>query len=192
VKIDWSTIELRDFAALVSEKLRQGGVETILVGGACVSIYTRNRYQSHDIDLVTSATVKSVVPLLSELGFHRNKTRHFSREGCPYFVDFVAPPAALGSEPVIDRNVIKTRLGQIVMLTATDSVKDRLAAYYHWKDPQSFEQAVLITETNEINLEEVERWSRTEGQEERYLVFFKRLGKHYRTGVTGNKRASTA
>lgn len=178
MKIDWPNIGLMDFAALISEKLRKGGVETLLVGGACVSIYTNNRYQSHDIDLVTSATMKSLVPLLAELGFHRDKTRHFSREGCPFFIDFVAPPAALGSEPVTDRNVMKTRLGRIVMLTATDSVKDRLAAYYHWKDPQSFEQAVLVAETNEVNLEEVARWSRSEGHEERYLDFFKRLGKN--------------
>jgi len=177
VKIDWANIGLRDFAALVTDKLRKGGVETILVGGACVSIYTKNRYQSHDIDLVTSATLKSVAPLLAELGFHRNKTRHFSREGCPFFIDFVAPPAALGSEPVTDKTVMKTRLGKIVMLTATDSVKDRLAAYYHWKDPQSLEQAILMAGTNEVNLGEVERWSRFEGHEERYLDFIMKLGK---------------
>ena len=38
MKIDWGSLSLKNFAALISEKLRQGGVETILVGGACVSM----------------------------------------------------------------------------------------------------------------------------------------------------------
>lgn len=33
------------------------------------------------------------------------------------------------------------------MLTATDSVKDRLASFYHWNDHQSLEQAILINST---------------------------------------------
>lgn len=175
MNIDWKNIRLRDFAALVSEKLRRGGIETILVGGACVSLYTKNRYQSYDIDLVTHAPIKSVTPLLEELGFRREGKRHFTRKDCPFFIDFVSPPASLGSEPVVDRNIVKTKSGTIVMLTATDSVKDRLAAYYHWKDPQCLEQAVLIARVQSVNLKEVKRWSRKEGSEERHQDFVARL-----------------
>ncbi len=68
MKIEWGSIKLKEFAALISETLRREGVETILVGGACVSMYTNNRYQSYDIDLVTHTPVKSIVPILEELG----------------------------------------------------------------------------------------------------------------------------
>jgi hypothetical protein len=175
MKIDWGTITLKNFAAVISEKLRQGGVETILVGGACVSMYTKNRYQSYDIDLVTHASIKSIVPILEEVGFRREGTRHFIKKGCPFFIDFVSPPAALGSEPVVDRSKVKTKYGTIVMLTATDSVKDRLAGYYHWKDPQSFEQALLIAREHNVDLKEIERWSRKEGATERHKDFMKEL-----------------
>lgn len=177
MKIDWESISLREFTARVSEKLRRGRVDVILVGGACVSIYTRNRYQSHDIDLVTHTPLKVVTPLLEEIGFSRKGTRHFTREDCPFFIDFVSPPAALGSEPVRERNVVKTRAGTIVMLTPTDSVKDRLAAYYHWSDPQSLEQALLIALAQKVDVEEIKRWSLKEGSAERYQDFEKRLKK---------------
>ena len=70
-------------AALASEKLRQGGVDSILVGGACVSIYTKNKYQSFDLDFVTHTTIKEVAPLLNELGFRREKSRHFINPELP-------------------------------------------------------------------------------------------------------------
>jgi hypothetical protein len=60
MKIDWKTIGIKELAALVSEKLRKGGVDSILVGGACVSIYTKNKYQSFDLDFVTHAAIKEV------------------------------------------------------------------------------------------------------------------------------------
>lgn len=40
-------------AGYVSEELRKRAIETILFGGACVTIYTQNRYQSYDLDYVT-------------------------------------------------------------------------------------------------------------------------------------------
>lgn len=44
--IDWEHISLKKLAGYVSEELRKCGIETILVGGACVTIYSENRYQS--------------------------------------------------------------------------------------------------------------------------------------------------
>ncbi len=79
--IDWQNIGIRDLAALVSERLRRGGVDSILVGGACVSIYTKNKYQSFDLDFVMHATMKEIAPLLAGLGFQRESSRHFVRHG---------------------------------------------------------------------------------------------------------------
>jgi hypothetical protein len=63
------------------------------------------------------------------------------------------------------------------MLTPTDSVKDRLAAWYHWKDPQSLEQALLVAAAQKVELTEVRRWSAREGFKEEYRTFEKRLKK---------------
>lgn len=51
--IDWENITLAGLAGYVSEELRKWGIETILVGGACVTIYSESRYQSYDVDYVT-------------------------------------------------------------------------------------------------------------------------------------------
>jgi hypothetical protein len=48
MKIDWQKIGIKELAVLISEKLRGEGVDSILVGGACVTIYTKNKYQSFD------------------------------------------------------------------------------------------------------------------------------------------------
>ena len=177
MKIDWKRIEIEDLAALISETFRRHGIDAILVGGACVSIYTRNEYQSFDLDYVTHASLKEIVPVLSEIGFHRESSRHFARPECPFFIEFVAPPAAIGREPLKGTGELKTRFGMIVLLTPTDSVKDRLAAYYHWNDPQALEQALMVARAQKVEMREVKRWSEQEGHAEKYQVFVRRLKK---------------
>jgi len=175
MKIDWQKIEIKEMAALISEKLRGEGVDSILVGGACVSIYTKNKYQSFDLDFVTHAAIKEVTILLAELGFQRESSRHFIRRDCPFFIEFVAPPAAVGNEPLKGEKKLKTKFGTIVLMTPTDSVKDRLAAYYHWNDQQALEQAIMVAESQKINFHEVKRWSEKEGHIGKYQQFIKRL-----------------
>lgn len=47
--IDFSTISLGDLAALVNKIFSEHGMKTVLVGGACVAIYSHNRYLSSDL-----------------------------------------------------------------------------------------------------------------------------------------------
>lgn len=171
MKIDWKHIGIKQLAAVIFGKLNENGIDAILVGGACVSIYTKNKYLSSDLDFVSASSLKEISPALAELGFERKSSRHFERKDCPFFVEFVAPPAAIGDEPIKERNTLKTRLGSIVLLTPTDSVKDRLAAYYHWNDPQALEQALMLAKTQKINFSKVKRWSEKEGHREKYDVF---------------------
>lgn len=175
MKIKWKSIGIKELAAIVSDKLNESGIDAILVGGACVSIYTKNKYLSSDLDFVSSASIKEIAPVLLELGFKRKSSRHFEKNDCPFFIEFVSPPAALGSEPVMETNILKTRFGDIILLTPTDSVKDRLAAYYHWNDPQALEQALLIARSQKIRLREIKRWSEKEGQKEKYNAFINML-----------------
>jgi len=61
------------------------------------------------------------------------------------------------------------------LLTPTDCVKDRLAAYYHWDDEQSLQQAVWVAQQNSVNLESIKEWSIKENSEQKYLNFFNKL-----------------
>jgi hypothetical protein len=50
------------------------------------------------------------------------------------------------------------------LLSPTDCVKDRLAAYYHWNDRQCLEQALLVAAMRTVYLKEIERWSAVENK----------------------------
>ena len=174
--IDWANISLRDFAGFISEELRKKGIDTILVGGACVTIYSKNRYQSYDLDYVTYDDMKKVKKALEELGFIK-KQKYFEHMDCPWFIEFVSPPVAVGNEPIQKFNSVKTPLGMIKMIHPVDSVKDRLASFYHWNDKQGLEQAVNICLEQEIDLEEVKRWSVREKQITKFEIFRELLKK---------------
>ncbi len=175
MKINWKDIDIKELAAIVSSRLNEEGIDAILVGGACISIYTKNKYLSSDLDFVSYATIKEITPPMLDLGFKRESSRHFIQKDCPFFVEFVAPPLAIGRERVKDKKELRTKFGKIILLTPTDSVKDRLAAYFFWKDPQALEQAILVAKAQKINLSEIRRWSAKEGFEDKYRNFLKRI-----------------
>lgn len=177
--IDWTTISLKKFAGFISEELRKRGIETVLVGGACVTIYSKNRYQSYDLDYVTYEDMKKVRKALYDLGF-KEKNRYFFREDCQWLVEFVSPPVAVGSESVQTFHILQTSLGSIKLLRAVDSVKDRLASYYHWSDKQSLEQAINICIEQDIDFDELEKWSKAEKQDEKFKIFKELLSSHNR------------
>lgn len=174
--IEWEKISLKELAGYVSEELRKRNIETILVGGACVTIYSENRYQSYDLDYVVYEDMRKVKKALLELGFIE-KARYFHHEGCPWFVEFVSSPVAVGNEYVRNFGSVETRFGTIKLLRPVDSVKDRLGAFYHWNDRQGLEQAINICFEQDIDLAEVEHWSLAEGYQEKYKIFLERFKK---------------
>lgn len=61
------------------------------------------------------------------------------------------------------------------LLSPTDCVKDRLAAFYHWDDRQSLDQAILVCRDNNVDLKEIERWSLNEGMKNKFEAVRKEL-----------------
>ncbi len=171
MKINWKKISISELAAIVSEKLREKDIDSLVVGGACVSIYTRNRYQSSDIDFVSHCTLKQISTALHELGFSRRQSRHFERNDCPFFIEFVSPPAAVGRERIRDTHELTTKFGNLILLSPTDCVKDRLAAFFHWNDLQCLEQALMVAQSQDIDMKEVRRWAIKEGYPDEYKIF---------------------
>ncbi len=137
----------------------------VLSGGACVSIYTQNRYQSYDLDFVENVPTskKRLKEVLSAIGFTESG-RYFTHPDTAFFLDFLAGPLAVGNEPVLETSDMALPTGTLVLLSPTDCVKDRLAAYYHWGDRQCLEQALLVTENTAVNLRNIRRWSAGEGK----------------------------
>lgn len=176
-KFNWKEMGVEEISAAICKCLHAHNIKVTLCGGACVTIYSDNQYKSGDLDFVmTDYSLKEIDPIMEELGFIRTRNhRHYENPECPYFVEFPPGPLTIGEELVKKRNYIKTKYGELCLLTPTDSVKDRLAAFYHWNDRQSLEQAALICKTKKIDLKEVERWSKGEGSIEKYKYFLDKL-----------------
>ena len=162
-------------AAIISGHLQKNGIEAVLVGGACVSIYSDNKYISYDIDLITTSSIKTMIPVLEQLDFKNTGGRLFENPKCKFLIDFVAPPVSIGDAPVSEFNYINTRFGTICLLTPTDCVKDRLAAYFFWNDLQSLDQAVVVSKRNKIDMQDVKKWSEKQGELEKYNIFIKKI-----------------
>jgi len=106
MKIGWKNISVKDLAALVCKKLNDKEIDAVLVGGACVTIYTKNQYVSYDLDFVSHTSLKEISRVLADIGFRRESARHFVRKDCPYFIEFVTPPLSIGSEPIKNKKKI--------------------------------------------------------------------------------------
>lgn len=169
-------MNLKELACLIYETLKENNIDVVLVGGACVSIYSQNRYQSYDLDFITYESLKSVEKALKKLGFKRSG-RCFSHEGSPFLLDFLNPPIAIGHEAIRQFKTLKTAAGSLQLLTPTDCVKDRLSAYFHWDDIQSLEQALLVSKNHTIKPEVLMNWAKAEGFIDKFQKFLNHLKK---------------
>ncbi len=160
---------------LVCEALKQAGIGAFLSGGAVVTIYSDNKYQSYDLDFVSHGDFKKISAVMIDLGFSRERGRHFVHPDSQYFVEFPGTAMSVGDEPIREFEEIKTKAGTLKLLTPTYCVMDRLAAYYHWGDEQSLEQAVVVAQAKPIKLAKVKEWSKREGKSEKFALFVARL-----------------
>ena len=166
----------RELAAFVSDHLRTHGIDTVLTGGACVSLYTGNRYESYDLDFVniSEAPTARIQAALLQIGF-APEGRIYVNSKVKYSIDILNPPLSIGAEKITATNTIAVKKMQLKLLTRTDSVRDRLAAFYFWNDLQALEQAVMVARDNEVNLAGIRRWSKKEKESEKFKLFKKKL-----------------
>jgi len=166
------TPDLRQVALRVGDTLRRHGIEAVLTGGACAALHSGGVHQSVDADFVLTGVVRQadLDLAMSSIGFTRRRDRYVHPE-LQFFIEFPRGPLAVGG----DANIRPERKssGRLSMLTlsATDSCRDRLAAYYHWNDRHSLEVAVEIARRNRVNLSRIRRWSRDEGAVEKFEEF---------------------
>lgn len=167
---------LVEVAAWVCKALAKEGIEPVLVGGAAVSAHTANRYLSLDVDLATQAPEDRIAKVMESIGFTKTG-RVWSHPQLAPTVDFVPGPPAAGRSNFSKFMTLKTRYGPVTVTTPTQSVMDRLAAFYHWNDHQSLKQALLIARRRKIDLRAVHTWSDGEGMTVKYEVFRRRLAR---------------
>ena len=169
-------MNIGELAAYVCSYLFGNGIKCVLSGGACVSIYTENLYQSYDIDFIDNYfnPQYKIADLLKAIGFNR-QDRYFRHNDTKLFIEFPTGPLSVGSETVKEISEIEFSTGRLYLLSPTDCVKDRLCAYFYWDDQQSLEQAIKVVTSQKVDLDEVRRWSLVEGMQTKFEIFFKKL-----------------
>jgi len=182
-------------ARVVGDALRRYGIRAVLGGGACANVYSSGRYQSADVDFVLSGNItqERLDEAMASVGFKRSGDR-FAHPRLSFFVEFPRGPLAIGSDYKI--RPIEWRSGRLRLLglSATDSCRDRLAAFYHWNDRQSLKTAVMIASRNRVNLSLIRRWSMEEGAASRFEEFLEALerarARRRRAGAQGRSRSA--
>jgi hypothetical protein len=159
---DMSRLEL---AGLVSAEFQKSGINVVLSGGSCVSVYSEEQYVSIDLDFVNVAFTKrdQIRNVMESLGFREEK-RYFRHPDTDLLVEFPPGPLGVGQEPVKRIVELQTGTGILRIISPTDCVKDRLAWYYHDGDTECLRQAILVANHCAIDLKEIERWSEVESK----------------------------
>jgi hypothetical protein len=165
-----------ELAAYVQSHMLKHGITVVLSGGAAVSIYTRNKYVSRDVDLVNVNLVEraKIRAAMRLVGF-RERSRYFVHPDSPYLVEFPAGPLAIDDQPVTAFSEIRYTTGTLRVITPTDCVKDRLAAFYFWNDQQALSQAVMVARARRVNKSQIRRWSLDADMLDKYQEFLRKL-----------------
>ncbi len=169
-------MDMKELGGFICDALIAKKIHVVLSGGSCVEIYSQGEYTSWDLDLINqyNEQFKKIHAVMSELGF-RERDRYFIHKETKLFVEFPSGPLGVGDAPVDEIAEIDTEAGVLRLLTPTDCIKDRLAAYYHWDDEQCLQQAVWVAQQNEFNQASVEDWSAKENSLDKYSKFIKLL-----------------
>ena len=165
-----------ELASYVCSKLEENNIEVVLSGGSCVEIYSRGDYTSYDIDLINryNDTFFKIKSTMEALGFEE-EGKYFVFKDTQFYIEFPSGPLGVGDAPVEKIEEISTKYGILKLLTATDCIKDRLSAYYHWDDEQGLQQAIWVAQQNEINFDDLKEWSSKEQSLSKYSNFINGL-----------------
>ena len=172
------TMSRKDFAAAVVQQLEKYDLSAVLVGGACVSIYTDEKHASRDLDFISPYSHEAIAKALTEIGFEK-EGRYFKHPQSELYVEFPTGPVAIGNEiPVNPEGELKVKNTIVKMYSPTQCVMDRLSAWFHWNDRRSLIHALWVCEKHPVNIDKIKRWAGKEGEAEKLKIFmdeFKKL-----------------
>ena len=167
-------MNIKEFAIYVAGELKKSGIDVILTGGAVVSIYSNNKYVSNDLDFLSSSDHQKITDAMLALGF-KSEGKDFHHPHSIFYVEFPGRTLVIGDSPMQPEGEIKEGAFRLKLLSPTQCVMDRLAAFFHWKDRQSLDQAVLVAKSHPVKFKDLEKWSASEGMLDKYKTFLNEL-----------------
>jgi hypothetical protein len=160
MSIDLKNCTEEELWKYVAVHLKKHNIDTILVGGAVVSIYSEGAYESGDLDFVlTDMFVKNLPAIMGEIGFFKMSGRHYEHPECKHlFVEFPSSFLEIGEDNQIIPDEVSVEGTKIKILSPTDCVKDRLAGYMYFKSRDNFDQALLVAKKHSVDLAKIKSW----------------------------------
>ena len=155
---------LQELAGIVYAHLIKNNITATLTGGSVVTIYTDNKYESQDLDFISPDEHKEIVAVMAKINFTPDpkNLKNLRHPQCSFTVEFPGRVTMIGGafekvDHEVELNGVKVK-----MLSPTQSVMDRLAAFIAWKDVQGLDQAEWICEKHPVNLEKILAWAKAE------------------------------
>ncbi|MHC4955902.1 MAG: hypothetical protein ACYTGZ_18805 [Planctomycetota bacterium] len=179
MSIDLATCTVEELWRLVAAHLEKRGIGVVLVGGAVVSVLSRDAYRSGDLDFVRDDLFgrQDIEEVMAEIGFRR-RNRHFVHPKCLHlFVEFVSGPVGIGEDTNITPDEVTEDGVTIKILSPTDCVRDRLCGFIYHGTRDQMDQAVLVASAHPVDWNKVEQWVEREapGSEEAYAELRRRV-----------------
>lgn len=171
------TMTLGEFAAVISDHLKTKGITTTLTGGAVVSIYTNNEYESGDVDFISPREHAMIIAAMAELGFDRvtASSKALKHPDSPFLVEFPARSVYLGGEYQETVGEVEIAGTTVKILTPTQSCMDRILRYFcGWNDVQGLEQAEMIASEHPVSISRILKWAKVEGANPEHLKEIKK------------------
>ncbi len=165
---DFSGKDIVSVASIIAKHLKQQDIEVVVVGGLAVNIYTFNRYQTNDIDMINTSRDSGEVlaRAMAELGFYK-QGRHFHNQTTRYFVEFPPAPLNVADETNIIPTTVDTAIGTITILDVYDVIRDRLTwVFSSQSDRQSLVQAICLMVNHDRNPSEFFEFMRSQSPSE--------------------------
>lgn len=177
MKIDFKNCREKELWHFVAVHLKKHDIDTVLVGGAVVSVYTDGLYKSGDLDFVKLDLFSNgIEEAMKEIGFIKHG-RHYIHPDCKHLlVEFPGgPPLGIGEDNEIVPSEVEVE-GQVIKIySPTDCVKDRLASYIHFKAEECLDQAILVAKRHPVDFKSIEKWCNGEGAKLQWDVFKNKL-----------------
>lgn len=174
---DFNSCTEEELWKYIAFHLSKAGIESILVGGAVVAVYSGGAYHSGDLDFITNkGSYDAVSKVLEGLGFEKVRGRHFEHPDCKHLIiEFPPGPISIGDDYKITPAEIQVDGQVIKIFSPTDCIRDRLASYIHFNARECLDQAALVAKQQPFDLEKIEKWCVSEGGAEALIQFKNKL-----------------
>lgn len=154
------TERLLEVAAIVSEAVRDLGVEPVVVGGLALAHWTDSSFLTVDVDILIGRPPE-LSRRLEALGFRRLGREWVLGE---HELSLEAPGERLEPGETAVRVVLPSGR-TVLVLSAEDLLLWRLREWIHWRSVSGFRQAAYLLCSNVVDLARLEARAREEGLE---------------------------